>query len=977
MPAGRRGISTRRNALRHLLPVFVISALPLHPPWVDWHRARGIMTDMRMRRLALVALFGSTGWAAQAADKVVYQPAPAWVKPAPPIDPAAITPDSPVLLLLDNQQRLEGGEVWQYTDTATRIATTEMLGQAGTVSLQWQPTAGDLIVHRAEIIRGAEHIDLLKSGKGFDVLRREQQLEQRQLDGMLTATMAVEGLRVGDVLHVVASITRKDAVLAGRMQGFQPLPAEPLKIGFARARLLWPAKEAVRWKLQVDAANPVETVAGGYREITVPLPLAKQPEWPDDVPARFRNLNLIEATSFADWAGVAAVMAPLYATDGLIAPGSPLAAELARIKAADTDPLKRTAAALQLVQEQVRYLFNGMDQGNYKPQSPAETWQLRYGDCKAKTLLLLALLHGLDIEAEPVLANSRLGDLIPERLPTPGAFDHILVRASIAGETLWLDGTDAGARLADLRDTPNFRWVLPVRAAGATLTAVPLRVATRPQVEATIDLDATAGVMLPAPMTATITMRGRIAQMLQAAQAQASKDDVRTMAVKLTENIVGSATVVDRKLAYDPTTGLATVTITGIAYPEWTRVDQRYRAVIDRTIGDLKFDPDRSRTTWATLPVATGDAGHYHAVRRIRLPDGGKGYTLDGDQSFAAPIGGTAITRTVTNAAGLVTLDDRIVATGAEIPANAIAANRTAIAAARNRLLSIVAPADLPGFQSRVEAIKRAGGFAKIAALYDRGIADAPDEASSYTNRAWFWEQIYDRPKAIADTGKALAITPTTDSYAWRARLYRDAGDMDKALADLLAAQKLDPSSDDTVQQLALLRADRGERDAALDLIQSRIDAGGKSKAMMISFKADVLARTGDKDGALAAIDQAVAASPGNPALLNSRCWIKGTLSVALDSALKDCTRAIELSDSTTAALDSRALVFFRLNRMDDALADLAAALDSAPEQAASLYMRGIILARQGKPEGKADLIAARTLRPRIEEEYKRWGIVP
>ncbi|MCZ3096465.1 DUF3857 domain-containing protein, partial [Acinetobacter baumannii] len=86
-----------------------------------------------------------------------------------------------------------------------------------------------LIVHRAEIIRGPERIDLLKANAagakaGFDVLRREQKLEQRQLDGMLTATMAVEGLRVGDILHVVVSITRKDAVLQGAMQGFQPLP---------------------------------------------------------------------------------------------------------------------------------------------------------------------------------------------------------------------------------------------------------------------------------------------------------------------------------------------------------------------------------------------------------------------------------------------------------------------------------------------------------------------------------------------------------------------------------------------------------------------------------------------------------------------------------------------------------------------------------------------------------------------------------
>ncbi|WP_426255027.1 DUF3857 domain-containing protein [Sphingomonas sp. DC2300-3] len=937
---------------------------------------------MKMRRLALVALFGSTSWAAQAADKVLYQPVPAWVKPAPAVDPASVTPDSPVLMVLDNQQRLEGGTVWQYTDTATRIATAEMLGQAGTVSLQWQPAAGDLIVHRAEIIRGPERIDLLKANAagakaGFDVLRREQKLEQRQLDGMLTATMAVEGLRVGDILHVVVSITRKDAVLQGAMQGFQPLPSAPLKIGYARARVLWPATDQVRWKLYAEAPKPVESVVGGYREISVPLPLAKQPDLPNDVPVRFQRLGLLEATSFADWAAVSKVMAPLYTTDGLIAADPALSAEVAKIKASSSDPMQRTAAALQLVQEQVRYLFNGMDQGNYKPQSPAQTWQLRYGDCKAKTLLLLSILRALDIEAEPVLASSKLGDLLPDRLPTPGAFDHILVRASVNGETLWLDGTDAGARLADLRDTPPFRWTLPVRAAGAPLLALPMRTPARPHIEATIDLDESAGVDLPAVLTATVNLRGRIGQMLQAAQAQASREDIRKMADKMTQGIIGSATVVDRTLKYDAATGLATVTVTGIAYPDWNRVDQRYRSVIDRTVAGMTFEPDRARAAWAAMPVATGDGAYYRSLTRIRLPDSGKGYTLEGDRSFAKPMAGVTVTRTVAEANGVVTIDDRSVLSGAEVPANEIAANRAAISAAKNRLLSVVAPADLPNLPARVEATKRAGGFAKLAALYDRGVADQPDEAEVYTNRAWFYEQTYDRPKAIADLTRAIAITPDASTYTRRAALYRQTGDLNKAFADLTAARGIDPSDDDTVEALATLRADRGEKDAAIELVQERIDAGGKSKPGMIALKADVLARTGDKDGAIAAIDQAVAAGPGNPRLLNSRCWIKGTLNVALDTALKDCTRSIELSDSTTAALDSRAMVFFRMNRFDDALADLNAALDNAPGLAASLYMRGLILGRQGKAEGKADLAAARLINPRIDEDYKRYGIQP
>ena len=86
-----------------------------------------------------------------------------------------------------------------------------------------------------------------------------------------------------------------------------------------------------------------------------------------------------------------------------------------------------------------------------------------------------------------------------------------------------------------------------------------------------------------------------------------------------------------------------------------------------------------------------------------------------------------------------------------------------------------------------------------------------------------------------------------------------------------------------------------------------------------------------------------------------------------LDTALKDCTRSIELSESRVSALDSRAMVYYRMNRFDDALADLTAALDDAPELAASLYMRGIIPQTGRRPGGEggsrrrpADLAADR-----------------
>ena len=61
---------------------------------------------------------------------------------------------------------------------------------------------------------------------------------------------------------------------------------------------------------------------------------------------------------------------------------------------------ERARAALRLVQDQVRYVFVGLDGGNYTPASVADTWQRRYGDCKAKTVMLMALLREMGISAE-------------------------------------------------------------------------------------------------------------------------------------------------------------------------------------------------------------------------------------------------------------------------------------------------------------------------------------------------------------------------------------------------------------------------------------------------------------------------------------------------------------------------------------------------------------------------------------------------
>jgi hypothetical protein len=230
---------------------------------------------------------------------------------------------------------------------------------------------------------------------------------------------------------------------------------------------------------------------------------------PKDAPPRFGWQRAIEFTDFASWAALSKRFAPLYADAAKLTNSSSLKQEAARIAAAHADPAGRAQAALQLVQEQVRYIYVGLDGGNFRPATADETWQRRYGDCKGKTALLLALLGELGIPAQAVLVNNQGSDGgLDRRLPAPGLFDHVLVRATIGKETYWLDGTMPGVVEMRTRPIAPYRWVLPLAAAGGSLESLPQAPAELPDEMGLFEIDARDGFDKPARKVQTMVKRG-------------------------------------------------------------------------------------------------------------------------------------------------------------------------------------------------------------------------------------------------------------------------------------------------------------------------------------------------------------------------------------------------------------------------------------------------------------------------------------
>jgi tetratricopeptide (TPR) repeat protein len=125
------------------------------------------------------------------------------------------------------------------------------------------------------------------------------------------------------------------------------------------------------------------------------------------------------------------------------------------------------------------------------------------------------------------------------------------------------------------------------------------------------------------------------------------------------------------------------------------------------------------------------------------------------------------------------------------------------------------------------------------------------------------------------------------------------------------------------------------------------------------------------------AMMEAMMRKPGGitASTLNNLCWAKVTLNIRADTAMADCDAAIKLDPLNAAALDSRAFVRLKAGQLDGAIADADAALALAPKLTASLFVRGVAKARKGI-DGSADLAAARSLTPGIDETYAKYDVV-
>jgi transglutaminase-like putative cysteine protease len=426
-----------------------------------------------MRFLSLVLAFCLSALPL-AAQTLSIAEDPPWVDiaPIPEGSPAlrAEVEGGQLFLLSDHQLHWQGDVKQSFSRVVAEVTDRAGLEELATIQIDFDPSHETVSLTRLLIHRGDQVIDL-KASVSPQVYRRETRLEEGIIDGTLTAVVQVPDLRVGDVLEQATLLESRPVIGAGERSGSSWLEwSTPVVL--SRTLLTWPKDTTLELGPLPDRVDYTTTdLADGLvrhiwqRENHIP-PLAEE-----SVPDEVIEDALLRFSDTRDWTPVALALAPHYTQDYPLPPD--WEAKVAAIARDHATPAARAYAALRLVQDDLRYVSLSVGAGGYFARPPTEVIAAGFGDCKDKSLLLRVILGRLGVDAAVALTDLDAGYGLPEELPSPYVFDHMILRATLDGRAVWMDptGSHQGGGLGTAT-VPDYGYALALTGGPSTLERI-------------------------------------------------------------------------------------------------------------------------------------------------------------------------------------------------------------------------------------------------------------------------------------------------------------------------------------------------------------------------------------------------------------------------------------------------------------------------------------------------------------------------
>jgi hypothetical protein len=368
-----------------------------------------------------------------AKDRIQMGPVPGWVDACPfRIDFKDKQARHTTYLLFDQQIHAELRQT--YFHAALRLDTMQAVQNESPWRLDFEPRHQQITLHWIKTWRGDAQFDHanLSSARVVD-----RQAAGAMLPDRLTLLLMLEDIRPGDILEWCYTVESRPLLLPEHCASIFTLPAGT-PVGKFYFSLLFNPARPMQWKSSVPEWQPAEMQHNGgalwvWTEDNYPgLRLEENtPDWYIPYP-------WIQVSDCPDWEMIAAAFAQAWQEDENDATVREIAGEIA---AGKNDILQQIERAIQMVQDEYRYLAVTGELNGQPPTPPGVVARRRYGDGKDLSFLLAHLLQRLGVPARLVLVNTALRKSVAELLPAPGVFNHLLVEYHVRSETRWVDAT--------------------------------------------------------------------------------------------------------------------------------------------------------------------------------------------------------------------------------------------------------------------------------------------------------------------------------------------------------------------------------------------------------------------------------------------------------------------------------------------------------------------------------------------------------
>jgi hypothetical protein len=367
-------------------------------------------------------------------------------------------------LLQDIQENIS--QKTMYCHYAIKLFNSDGVQSMSDISVDFDPGFQTLRFHFINRFRNGIKTNELLNHQ-INTIQREADMERFLYDGRLTAYINLEDIREGDIIEYSYSVEGYNPINKGNyFRRFNLEYSDPLKEIYRR--IISPKEKRLYIRYPSGEARPEIAENNGTREYLWHKRGIMPVIYDNNVPSWYNSNLRIEISTFDNWGDVVKLCLDNYKVSDT---------ELARLKMITEGMFEHKekdsviVPIIRFVQDEIRYLGFESGLNAYKPTAPTKVMVSRYGDCKAKSLLLCALLKLNNIEASPVLVSSNKIKSVIQVSEAPDVFDHCIVQINYENKVFNIDPTISGQGGAiDNNYIPDYGYGLVLKEGTTALT---------------------------------------------------------------------------------------------------------------------------------------------------------------------------------------------------------------------------------------------------------------------------------------------------------------------------------------------------------------------------------------------------------------------------------------------------------------------------------------------------------------------------